>query len=327
MIPHEILKKIRQIELRTNRLVARSAERGCVRSTSRSTREFSSALGNSHTLRLGLRPQPRSGSVANRLVTESVAACTHLRIPTGFRPKAQGCEARATLGDVGLKSQPQRGCVRPASLAATPLALWGFRQVTQGCEERATLSHRAAKFANRNAAAALPVSSTTRVMCHNPVGVDENLFPFTQGSAYVATLGWRPEFLWDSRMAANTVCADSRITRLMIPHEILKKIRQIELRTNRIVTALVARGCARILRACLKKERGCVADQPPHAANAPTPRKCDASAAGRGRHRRAPGFFSQPLRGFRPKAQGCDAGATLGKPSNIIPTPTGLWQL
>jgi hypothetical protein len=50
MIPREILKKIRPIELRTNRLVTESVERGCV------------------------------------------------RIPTGFRPQAQGCAVGATLG-------------------------------------------------------------------------------------------------------------------------------------------------------------------------------------------------------------------------------------
>src|ERR1039458_2203591 len=50
MIPREILKKIRQIEIRTNRIVTGFAERGCV------------------------------------------------RIPTGFRPKAQGCAAGATQG-------------------------------------------------------------------------------------------------------------------------------------------------------------------------------------------------------------------------------------
>jgi hypothetical protein len=33
------------------------------------------------------------------------------RIPTGFRPIAQGCAHRATLGNDRLKSQPQRGCV------------------------------------------------------------------------------------------------------------------------------------------------------------------------------------------------------------------------
>ena len=41
----------------------------------------------------------------------------HPRIPTGFRPKAQGCEARATLGQRPQKnSQPQRGCGHSVSL-------------------------------------------------------------------------------------------------------------------------------------------------------------------------------------------------------------------
>jgi hypothetical protein len=62
MIPREILKKIRQIEIRTNRVVTGFAERGCVRSTRRSTPDISNALTNHYALRLGLRPQPRSNS-------------------------------------------------------------------------------------------------------------------------------------------------------------------------------------------------------------------------------------------------------------------------
>ncbi|MFO1487212.1 MAG: hypothetical protein U1F65_01925 [Verrucomicrobiota bacterium] len=122
MIPREILKKIRQIELRTN-----------------------------------------------RIVTESAAACAHSRIPTGFRPKAQGCEARATLGQ------------RPQNIS------------------------------NRNAVAALPVSFTTRGIGHNPVGVGKNLIPFTQGSSCVATLGWRPESLWDSPIDAMMTAVVARL--------------------------------------------------------------------------------------------------------------------
>jgi hypothetical protein len=98
MIPREILKKIRQIELRTNRIVT-AAECGCA------------------------------------------------RIPTGFRPKAQGCDAGATLG------------------------------------------RRHAKITNRNAVAAILISPAARGICHNPVGVDENLIPFTQGCEERATLG------------------------------------------------------------------------------------------------------------------------------------------
>jgi len=60
MIPRAILKQIRQIELRTNRIVTAAAERGCVRSTSRSTPAISKTPSNHHALRLGLRPQPRA---------------------------------------------------------------------------------------------------------------------------------------------------------------------------------------------------------------------------------------------------------------------------
>jgi hypothetical protein len=153
MIPREILKQIRPIELRPNRIA-------------------------------------------------TAAATGSARIPTGFRPKAQGCEERATLGNMVLKSQPQRGCVRPASLASTPMALWGFRQITQGCEARAALGQRPANSFNRNAVAALPFSSAAREVGRNPVGVVDDSFSFTQGSSYVATLGYMPESLWDSPMAA-----------------------------------------------------------------------------------------------------------------------------
>ena len=105
MIPREILKKIRQIEIRTNRIVTGSAERGGV------------------------------------------------RIPTGFRPKAQGCEERATLGQ------------------------------------------RSANNTNRNAVVAITSAAIARAICCNPVGVVENLIPFTQGSS--ATLGWKTQSLWD----------------------------------------------------------------------------------------------------------------------------------
>jgi hypothetical protein len=75
----------------------------------------------------------------------------------------------------------------------------GFRPKAQGCEERATLGHHRAGFPNRNAVAALPFSSAARWICHNPVGVENNLIPFTQGSSCVTTLGWRPQSRWDCR--------------------------------------------------------------------------------------------------------------------------------
>ena len=99
MIPREILKKFRQIELRTNRVVTGSVERCCA------------------------------------------------RIPTGFCLKAQGCAPGATLG------------------------------------------HLSANIINRNAVAAMSFLSVTRGIGHNPVGVGSNLFSFSQGSSFLATLG------------------------------------------------------------------------------------------------------------------------------------------
>jgi hypothetical protein len=113
MIPRETFKERRQLDLRVNRIVTESAERGSS------------------------------------------------RIPTGFRPKAQGCEERATLG------------------------------------------RRRVKFINRNAVAAISVSSIARAVRHNPVGVDNNFIPFTQGSSCVAIprrRDWRTQSLWDWRI-------------------------------------------------------------------------------------------------------------------------------
>src|ERR1017187_45050 len=107
MIPREILKKIRQIEIRPHRIVTGIAERGWV------------------------------------------------RIPTGFRPKAQGCAAGATLG------------------------------------------RRSTNITNRNAVAAVPFSPVACDVCHNPVGVALDLDRFTQGSSFLATLGWRIQSPWD----------------------------------------------------------------------------------------------------------------------------------
>ena len=125
MIPREILKKIRQTELRANHIMTGLGVRGCV------------------------------------------------RIPTGFRPKAQGCE------------------------------------VGQSGSDRATLGHRPSNASNRNAVAAIPFSSAVCEICHNPVGVDDDFIPFTQGSSCVATLGYMPEFRWDSPMAAFSARVDS----------------------------------------------------------------------------------------------------------------------
>ncbi len=117
MIPCEILKKIRQIEIRTTRLATGSAARGTV------------------------------------------------RIPTGFRRKAQGCEAPA------------------------------FAALRRG--KRATLGHRSPNITNRNAVAAIPLPAIARGVRLNPVGVATHLLRITQDSSCLATLGWRTQSLWD----------------------------------------------------------------------------------------------------------------------------------
>src|SRR6185369_4897702 len=64
-----------------------------------------------------------------------------LPIPKGLRPKAQGCEERATLGQRTRKTKPQRGfgfgeCT---PRVATPLGLFFCAPVTQGSSFLATL--------------------------------------------------------------------------------------------------------------------------------------------------------------------------------------------
>ena len=73
-------------------------------------------------------------------------------IPKGLRLKAQGCEERATLGWCGNEHrQPQRGCA--------PI---------------------------RNG----PLTRTTAHDGRNPVGVVNSLPTFSQGSSFLATLGF-----------------------------------------------------------------------------------------------------------------------------------------
>jgi hypothetical protein len=159
MIPREILKKIRQIELRTNRIVTEFAAgaRASARFTARThaASKTNPALNSIRTLKRRERRAP---------------------IPKGLRPPAQGCEERATLG------------------------------------------HRPASIINRNAVAAIPVSFAAREIGHNPVGVGENLIPFTQGGSCVATLGWMPESLWDSPMDAIMAAVVARANSSFIIH-------------------------------------------------------------------------------------------------------------
>jgi hypothetical protein len=154
MIPREILKKIRQIEIRTNRVVtgsavgARASARFIARTTAASNAD--SPLGSIRTLKRRERRAP------------AASARGRVRIPTGFRLKAQGCAPGTTLG------------------------------------------HLPANIINRNAVAAIPSSSVARGVCHNPVGVGSDLFSFSQGSSFLATLGWRTQSLWDCPNRANS---------------------------------------------------------------------------------------------------------------------------
>ena len=132
------------------------------------------------------------------------------RIPTGFRPKAQGCEARATLGNrhhgISNPNGVVAGFASCQSRQRTPQPRWGcvpFRIVTQG-------------------------------------------------SSFLATLGFVSQSLWDCPTRIST--------------QIFNGISN----------------------------------------------QCPASRA------RIP-------TGFRLKAQGCEPRATLGKPPDVFPTPTGLW--
>src|SRR5207249_3960431 len=79
MIPHEILKKIRQIEIRTNRIVTESAARGC---PSRSTSATAKAFGSS-------RVHPAFAASAG-----GTPARRSFKSPLQFRRIARGVEDR-----------------------------------------------------------------------------------------------------------------------------------------------------------------------------------------------------------------------------------------
>ena len=158
MIPREILKKIRQIEIRTNRIVTESGggARLCEPQHSRMAgcqNYFESAQSNEAAA--GRRPALRC---------RTLASCAHPRIPTGFRPKAQGCEARATLGQ-----RPQSIFNRNA-VAALPFV-----------------------FAARGACL-----NPVGVVSHLNSFTQGSSSPFRLGS----TLGWRTQSRWDCRIQA-----------------------------------------------------------------------------------------------------------------------------
>jgi hypothetical protein len=75
------------------------------------------------------------------LFIEALISFGTLPIPKGLRRKAQGCEARATLGNKREKEQPQRGCDRRGTFtkAETPLGFCSFDSLPQGSSCLATL--------------------------------------------------------------------------------------------------------------------------------------------------------------------------------------------
>ena len=72
----------------------------------------------------------------------------------------------------------------------------GFRPKAQGCEERATLGKTRLEISNPNGVAALRRRFVSD-HCRNPVGVGDFYSTPTQGSSFLATLGFETESLWD----------------------------------------------------------------------------------------------------------------------------------
>jgi hypothetical protein len=132
MIPRDILKNIGQFEIRTNRLVtefageARASARFTVRTTAAS--KTNPALNPIRTLK---RRQRRGPKLHALQMTAS--------IPRGLCPPAQGCEARATLGNSREIRQRQRRCGGGSRADTTPLGLKFPIQVSQGSSCLATL--------------------------------------------------------------------------------------------------------------------------------------------------------------------------------------------
>jgi hypothetical protein len=117
-----------------------------------------------NTTKLGTDPFPTTP------FTFQVCACEFMQayepilpIPKGLRPPAQGCEERATLGQRNKYHQPQRGC---------------------------------AGFPGRSNHQRDSVEDTTHF------GVDVKSTSVTQGSSFLATLGFGAESLWDSQSSS-----------------------------------------------------------------------------------------------------------------------------
>src|SRR5438034_7276638 len=103
----------------------------------------------------------------------------------------------------------------------------GLRPPAQGCEERATLGHRPTRHQpQRGCGNSLFVWRSCDVG-HNRWGC--NFLPtFSQGSSFLATLGFRAESRWDSQMAQ--VCGANRVNdseaRMMIRRTMRERARE-----------------------------------------------------------------------------------------------------
>jgi hypothetical protein len=77
---------------------------------------------------------------SHRRRREAVKRAGHSKIPTGFRPKAQGCEARATLGHRPQTSPTPTGLCPCGKYGCNPVGVENhFSRFTQGSSFVATL--------------------------------------------------------------------------------------------------------------------------------------------------------------------------------------------
>jgi hypothetical protein len=107
MIPREILKKIRQIELRTNRIVIASVDGGCMR-----TPQFSNAPTNHPALRRGRRPQPRSAGEIQPVFWFALTCVLSPR--RGFHPVTFSVESAARPNHPTAGYSKDAGSVSPS---------------------------------------------------------------------------------------------------------------------------------------------------------------------------------------------------------------------
>jgi hypothetical protein len=171
----------------------------------------------------GLQPASARSATVGHAPTAAHSPCpTHLdfndRVPS--RRGASG-PLSPQRGEGGRR--PDEGWLRhvlrltePRSDSTTPTAL---RPPAQGWREATTLGQRSHEFTTPTGLR-LFRSPNGR----NPVGVENILTSYSQGSSFLATLGWRTESLWDSEHAhgwglvfrphgSNTIIASTRFPR------------------------------------------------------------------------------------------------------------------